>query len=571
MPANRIAGVVVSFVRPSAYVLVAIGSMVACDGVIGKPHPDQVSPQGMGSGGATTGPGVLSQPCDPTQPKLMGTRVWRLVQQQVKNTLHDVFGFTGKIVDALPAEARLEGYANQPDGLGISPLLTDYYFRAADEIAMQVLANAESFLTCPVGSLDTICLTTFLNEYGAKAWRRPLADAERDKLIQLYTATSQTSGPEIALRMVVQGLLLSPNFLFRTELGDPQTASGTATTLTDYELASALSYTVWDAPPDAALLARAASGTLHDRATFQAEARRLLSATPKVAPALHSFIQQWLKTDNLGLRQKDPTLFPMYTPEVAASLSEETDRFVDSIVFDSGGDKTFRSLLTARYGFVNASTAPLYGVQATGTGLVQSNLNPAERRGILTQAAFLAAHSNSDKTGVPARGTFIRQMILCGAVPPPPGNFKFDPSVITDDMTEREKFEIHRRSPVCATCHALFDPLGIAMENYDPIGRYRATDKGKTIDASGTIPLADNATMVTFTDYVNLIDQLAAGSDVYDCFSSQYLQYATGRKLEQIDGCDAEAVAKAFRASAYRLDELVLGIIMSPGFATRRN
>jgi hypothetical protein len=147
----------------------------------------------------------------------------------------------------------------------------------------------------------------------------------------------------------------------------------------------------------------------------------------------------------------------------------------------------------------------------------------------------------------------------------------FDPTVITDDMTERQKFEVHRKNPACATCHALFDPIGIAIENYDPIGQYRTTDKGKTIDPSGKIPLADGVTMVTFTDYVDLLTQLAARPDVYDCFASQYLEYATGRRADQLDACDAQAAAKAFGASGYKIDDLLMAIVALPSFVARRN
>ena len=557
-----------SFARLKPWlVCFALGSFVACtDGLIGKAE----GPKAPGtSGGSGTG-GGSSQICNPDAPVLTGTRVWRLTQTQLKNTLNETFGFSGKVVTTLPEDSRLNGYANQPDGLGISSLLADYYFRAADEIGIQVLAGSSNFLKCAITSLDATCLGDFLNTYGAKAWRRPLSVAERTKLTQLYATVSQANGPELGLRMVVQAIVLSPNFLYRTELGDTQ-VPGTATKLTAYELASALSYTIWDGPPDAELLAQAASGKLRESVTLVAQARRLLSTTAKVAPALHSFIQQWLETDSLDRSQKDPTLYPNYTAQVAQALSDETDRFFDSVVFDAGGDKSLRTLLSAPYGFVNGLTAPLYGAQASGTELVKVNFNPAQRHGLLTQGAFLARHSNSASTGLVGRGRFVRETIMCAEVPPPPQMFVFDPTVITPDMTEREKFEAHRKNPACATCHALFDPIGIALENYDPTGQFRTTDRGKAIDPSGTIPLWREGDTLTFSNYVDMLTQLSATPEVYDCFSSQFFQYATGRKLAQIDPCDMQTVAKSFAASSYKLDELVLAVISSPGFAARRN
>jgi hypothetical protein len=368
--------------------------------------------------------------------------------------------------------------------------------------------------------------------------------------------------------MVVQGLLLSPNFLFRTELGGAQAG---VTKMTGYEIASALSYTLWDAPPDAPLLAAAAAGQLEEPAAIAAQARRLLSVTARVAPSLHSFFQQWLQIDNLPRVQKDPTLFPSYTPAAVQALGDETTAFIDSVVFDAGGDGTLRTLLGGSYGYANEATASIYGVKATGSALTKVDLDPKQRRGLLTQAGFLAGHSYATSTGLVGRGRFFREAIMCAPVPAPPGNFMFDPTVITDDMTERQKFEVHRKNPACATCHALFDPIGIAVENYDPIGRYRTMDKGKVIDPSGKIPLADGMTMVTFTNYVDLLTQLSERPDVYNCFASQYLEYATGRRPEQLDLCDAQTAAKAFGASGYKIEDLLLAVVGLPSFVTRRN
>jgi hypothetical protein len=555
-------------------VSLVLGSIACGQGIIDGPQgtrrgdPGSTGAGTTGGSATTGGSGGGPQACNPQSPNFSATRVWRLTRPQLKNTLVDTFGTSGKVVDSLPDDSRLEGYANHPDGLGISSLLADYYFRFADEIAAEVVRSSGNFVKCPLASLDATCITTFLNDYGTRAWRRPLSDAERGKLTQLYVTVSQANGPELGLRMVVQGLVLSPNFLFRTELGGAQTG---VTKMTGYEIASALSYTLWDAPPDAPLLAAAASGQLEDPAALAAQARRLLSVTTRVAPSLHSFMQQWLQTDGLARVQKDPVLFPNYTPATVQALTDETNAFVDSVVFDAGGDRSLRTLLSASYGYANETTASIYGVKATGTTLTKVDFDPTKRRGLLTQAGFLAGHSYATSTGLVGRGRFIREAILCAPVPPPPGNFMFDPTVITDDMTERQKFEIHRKNPACATCHSLFDPIGIAIENYDPIGQYRTTDKGKTIDPSGKIPLADGVTTVNFSNYVDLLTQLSARPDVYDCFASQYLEYATGRRPEQLDACDAQTAAKAFGASGYKIDELLLAVVGLPSFVTRRN
>jgi hypothetical protein len=535
--------------------------------------------------GADPGPG----PQDPARPKppgaggMSGTRplpggtcetklatpprLWRLTHQQFKNTIVDTFGFAVPVLDQFPAESRLDGYANAAERLGLSSVLFEYYSQAAQAVAAQVVSRSGEFIKCPLAELGrggSACLTEFLDTFGRKAWRRPLNDEDRTRLTKLYQAAA-AGGPELGLATVVQGLVLSANFLFRTELG---AAPATATTLTDLELASALSYLLWDAPPDEQLLDLAVAGKLHAPETLAAEARRLL-ATPKKAPAaLHSFFRQWLETEDLVEKPKDMTTHPLFDKEVARQLEAESERFIDEVVFEPGGDRSLRTLLTARHGYLSARTAPIYDGSGGGADLARADLNPAQRRGLLTQASFLAAHAEPQNTSVVGRGRFMREEVLCDDVPPPPGEFKFDPKNITDDMTAREKFIEHSKNPACAACHALFDTIGFALENYDAIGKYRTTEKGKTIDPTGSLALPMGG-KIDFKNFVDLIDQLAAGPDVYACFSSQLLQYASGRV--ELDACEEQSLAAGFADSGYRLDALLMAIVQSPGFVARRN
>jgi hypothetical protein len=206
--------------------------------------------------------------------------------------------------------------------------------------------------------------------------------------------------------------------------------------------------------------------------------------------------------------------------------------------------------------------------KVASASLTRTELDPAQRRGLFTHAGFLAAHADENQTSVVGRGRYIREQLLCAPVPPPPGDFKFEEKVITEDMTAREKFAVHSKNPACSSCHALFDSIGFALENYDAVGQYRKTDKNKTIDPSGDLPLPDGSKL-HFTNFVDLVDQLSRGPDAYACFASQYLQYASGKV--KLDDCERQDVARAFAASGYRLDELALAIVTSPRFVTRRN
>jgi hypothetical protein len=561
--------------------LVAAG--LACVGQI-PPAADGTKTTGPGGGnnggGGVMGPGDKPPPINPppvdvggcTSATLGKPRVWRLTHSQLRNTLVDGLGFAPPTIDTLPSETRLDGFANQSGKLTVSPLLADYYLRASEELATNVLGRSTEFLKCPMTALGTgTCLGDFIKLVGAKMWRRPLLDTEVAKLNTLYTKTVPTAGgPEVGVKNIVQALFMSPNFLYRTEVGNT-TQVGQVTYLTDYELASALSYMFWDSPPDKTLYDLAAGEKLHDKNVLLQQAQRLW-ATKKTPVAMNVFLQQWLQIEELMGADKDAMAYPIYNKMVAADLLEESRMFLNSVVFDAGGDKSFKTLFTANYGFLNARTAPVYGATSPSATLVKTNLNPNERRGLLTLGAFMAAHADGDDTGVVSRGRYFREEILCDHVPPPdPKDAVFDPMKITPDMTNRERLNAHTTTPVCHACHQLFDGLGFAMENYDPIGHYRTMDKGKMIDPTGTIPLPSDGTELKFNNFIDLVDKLAQTKDLYSCFSSQYLSYATGRGINEISACERKLVTDEFVKSDYKMDTLVMSVVGSPSFMARKN
>jgi hypothetical protein len=548
-------------------VLLAAG----CTGNIATDRPRQ-GPTETGSGGTgmgmtgSGGSGPVNAACGAANTPR--TRTWRLTNTQFKNTAQAVFGFTGPSTDQLPPDGQPDGFANQADRLGVSPLLASRYLAATDEIAANVVTRSGEFIKCPMAALGTgTCLRDFLTTVGAKAWRRPLLPAELTRYAALHGKIAQGSGPEAAFKGVVQALMLSPNFLFRTELGSGG-AAGTTTALTDHELASALSYMLADGPPDPALAELANAGKLHEPATLAAQARRLL-AGGQAAKIVGSFFRQWLQFQDLPALSKDAAIFPSYTPQLVDDLLAENQAMLDAVLFDPAGDGSLKTLLTANYGYVNSRTAPLYGVQASGTAFVKTPLPAKERRGLLTQAAFIGAASDSDDTNLPARGRIVREQVLCASVPPPPANFQFEDAKITPDMTNREKMATHTTNPACAACHAQFDGIGFAMEQYDPIGRFRTMDKMKTIDPTGELPLPDRT--LTFSSYVDFIDQVAALPDTYQCLAFQYDSFATGRAAGEIPQCERDAISKVFAGAGYKLDALVAAIVTSPNFAMRRN
>ncbi len=550
-------------------ILVLAIAPAACLGDIGDGTKGPPSPEGP----PTNPPPVAVGAC--SEATLARPRVWRLTNLQIKNTLRDALGAAPPTVDQLPDLNRLDGYANRADNLPIDGLLADQYFKISEELADDVARRAADFVKCPQGmaGLGTgTCMKDFLSSFALKLWRRPPTDAEVAALTALYGKTAQDGGdPAFGFKSVVQAIFMSPSFLYRSELGHTQNA-GEVTYLTDYELASALSYTLWDTAPDAALLDLARQGKLRDKKVLTEQAMRLLGSADRASPSFYNFVQQWLYTEDLLEKDKDPEIFSVYNRDVAADLSEEAHLYLNSVVFDPGADRSFKSLFTNSYGFVSARTAPLYGVTASGTKPTKTSFNPAERRGLLTLASFMAAHADPDGTALVDRGRYFREEILCAPVPPPPDGAAppLDPKFATADMTGREKFTQHSENPQCGVCHQLFDGLGFAMESYDAIGRYRTTDKGKQLDPSGQVPLPSGVT-IKFDNFVDLVDQLSKTKDLYSCFSSQYLTYATGRKLSEVKECERELVSNEFERSGYKLDSLIMSVVNTPSFMARKN
>jgi hypothetical protein len=543
-----------------------------CTGTVadgGGAPPTPGSPGAVTPGGAPAAPNAPPVPVSPCgNGEAPRARTWRLTGTQFRNTALAVFGFVGPTTDQLPPDGQPEGFANQADRLSVQPLLASKFLLATEEIAANVAGRSGEFLSCPVGNLGTgTCLRDFLASVGTRAWRRPFTAAEIGKYTALYGTMAQGNSPEVAFQGLVQALLLSPNFLFRTELGSG--APGTVSSLTEYELASAVSYMLLDGPPDATLMQLAASGKLHEPATLATQARRLLASGARPAGIVSGFFQQWLQFDTLAAMPKDGDLFPQYTPEVVNDLVAESQAMVQGVLFDPAADHSLKTLLTAPYGYVSSRTAPLYGVQASGSGLARTDLPATQRRGFLSQASFIAGASDPDDTNLPTRGRILREQVLCQPVAPPPGNFSFDEAKITPDMTTREKFIVHTTNPACASCHSLFDGIGYAMELYDPIGRYRTMDKGKPIDPTGSVPLPGGT--LSFSSYVDFLDQITKLPETYQCVATQYDAYATGRAPADIGQCEGDALARAFSGGGYKLESLVAAIVSSPNFALRRN
>jgi hypothetical protein len=286
----------------------------------------------------------------------------------------------------------------------------------------------------------------------------------------------------------IRDVLLAPDFLFRLEFSPPTAKPGRAYLVSDFELASRLSFFLWSSIPDDALLDAASAGTLRDQATLEREVRRML-ADPRANTLIDNFAEQWLGLRSLAELEPDATAYPAFDSSLRMGFEQETRLFLRSVM---RGNRSILDLLGADYTFLNERLARNYGIPGIiGPGFRRVSLAGNPRRGgLLGQGSILMATSHSGKTSPVLRGVWILDNLLNAPPPPPPANVPaLDESPVDGKkLTTREQVERHRADAGCASCHARMDPLGFALENFDVIGRWRAEDDGGPIDASDTLP-----------------------------------------------------------------------------------
>lgn len=493
----------------------------------------------------------------------------RLSAWEYDNTILDLLGDDTHPAAGFPQEGG-SGFDNNADVSAVTWLMAQKYMLASEDVAGRAVEDLGTLLPCdPAGdaAVEHVCVEQWLDGFGPRAWRRPLTDYERDELLALFDELRATDDLPTSLSMVLQALLQSPHFLYRVELGVPGEQGAAAVRLDDYEMASRLSYFLWGSMPDDELLDTAGAGGLSTPEDIETQARRMLD-DPKARRMVEHFHEQWLGTIRLVSLDKDITEFPEWSPELSAKQVQEAAAFVDHVFFE--GEGTLDELLTAPYTFVDAELAEFYGLPAPeGAGLQQvEGTGSMELSGILSLGGVLSAYSKANMTDPIKRGLFVREHLLCQIPPPPPDDVPLLPPVLDDDSTTREQFEQHRADPACAACHTLFDPIGFGFENYDAVGRWRTTENGFPIDASGELNGMDNGGEF---DGVHAMGQkLAASDDVAECVTRQWFRFTYGRtESAEADACNMDTLTATFAESGHDLRELLVALTQTDAFLFR--
>ncbi|MFH1499957.1 MAG: DUF1592 domain-containing protein [Verrucomicrobiota bacterium] len=401
-----------------------------------------------------------------------------------------------------------------------------------------------------------------------RAYRGPVSPAEVDRLADLaQRSVAQGDSPVAALQVALQAILISPRFLYVGDLEADPTTGGSdrrLEPLPEPVLAARLAYFLWNGPPDERLLALAESDRLSRE--LPAEITRLL-ADPRAERFVRSFAGQWLEVRNLPLRQPDPNLHPEWSPALATSMQEETLRFFADFLTNG---RPVTELLTAGHSFVDARLAAYYGLPApAGDGFQRVQL-PADRRaGLLGQAGVLTVTSYPNRTSPVLRGKFVLEKILGTPPPPPPPNI---PSLAEHGpdgapQTLRERLELHRASPSCTACHALIDPIGFALENYDALGRRRETEDGHPVDSTGRMATGE---IVRSPVELGALIATARRDEFHRNFARTLLTYALGRGLDYYDRPTVEAIVAAAEKRGHTLPAYIDAVIASVAFRQQR-
>jgi hypothetical protein len=406
-----------------------------------------------------------------------------------------------------------------------------------------------------------------LRPFVTRAFRRPVDAEELEPLVDLVDlAVVERREPfERGIQVAVAATLVSPQFLFRIERDEQPQDDTAKRSLNDYELATRLSYFLWSSMPDSELFQLAASGRLREPRVLAAQVQRML-ADPRSEALVENFAGQWLNLRNLDESSPDPDQFELFDQSLRESMRRETLEFFAAVMRE---DRPLTDLLNADYSYLNERLAQLYGVPGVeGDQFRRVTWPDGRRAGVLTHASILTLTSNPTRTSPVKRGKWIMENILGTPPPEPPANVPQleESAKAAPNATLREQLELHRKDPTCASCHKQMDALGLALENYDAIGRWRDRYPQAAIDAAGKLSSGE-----TFSGPQQLLQILGERRQQFGrCLAEKMLTYALGRGLEYYDRCAVDKIVRQLEQEEYRFQALVLGIVTSDPFLMRR-
>lgn len=463
------------------------------------------------------------------------TRVVRLSHAQYANTLRTLLGIEDTPEAGFAPDA-LNGFNfDTSNDLRVDPRLGPQYRSAAEQVATQVIADDAVFArVVPCEPSSAGCAGEFIDSFGERAFRRPLSSEESARFQALFNlgSTLGDSGNAFddGVQLVVEAMLQAPQFLYRAEVSSGAVVDGRSA-LDDWEIASRLSYFIFDSMPDDELFQRARDGELHTPEQVGSEVARMLDE-PGASSKLTSFHEQVWQVGRYAKIAPDASTYPGLPDDLVDRLRASSNRFVESVIEDGGG---LREFLTAPYAYADSELASLYDADVSGNALSRVEFPDGERKGFMMQAGFLASNAYSRKTDPIHRGLFILRDVLCRLIPDPPPGAQQTPPPETDEPIEttREEISLLTGQLYCPTCHSQINEPGFSFEGFDAIGRAREQENGVDVDTTGSITLDGNP--IEFSGASELVEALADSQEAQDCYTSRWLEFTYGRALTERD------------------------------------
>jgi Protein of unknown function (DUF1592)/Protein of unknown function (DUF1588)/Protein of unknown function (DUF1595)/Protein of unknown function (DUF1585) len=512
--------------------------------------------------GASSTPSTPSVPSTPVVLSQGGVKVRLLTQAEFAASVQALLGELETDLTT-PPDTSVGGFVSVGAG---SMTVTDSGATAYEASSLaatnEVFADTQRWqqlVGCqPKADLSDACVATYIKTFGRSAFRRDLTDEEAEQWLGVAKNAAMVAGSAAqGLATATSGLLQSPNFLYRVETNRMDATNGRLK-YDGLSMASRLSYALSGGPPSAALLDAAAAGQLDTAEGVRTAAADLLNS-PAMVDRMAAFFNEYAQVAQVTQIAKSTTLFPMFTDELKSSMVQGAELFIKNVVLGANSD--VRAFFNSNQTYVDANLASLYGVTAPASGFASVTLpETSGRAGIMGQAAVLAGQSQSDRTSPTRRGVFMLHAFLCTAPPIVPEGV--DTTVPAPDATRttRQNLEAHRDDVKCAGCHALFDPMGLAFEHFDPIGRYRDNENGLPIDATGVV----NA--IAFDGAAELGSIMADDARVTQCMLRNFYRNANGRVDDLADLSQIDSMVTALTARNYVWRDFIADFVASDAF-----
>ncbi len=545
----------------------------------GGPGSSQPGSSSGGGGTGSSGSSVDAFPCTSSTPSSASTPLLLLTRAQYANTLQGLFGaVTPNLDSALGANDAYQVTDGQTAQFGLIQANIDLssvtnYQTAAELVAAAAVGDAATLASidpCASGMDKRTCAQNFVQSFGSLAYRAPLTDpADIARHMALYDAGAMVSDAH-GIELVLRGMLQSPRFLYRVEIGTGQAAGPTAVQLSPYEVAARLSYVLWNTLPDATLTQAAAAGALTTKDQVSAQLTRMLQ-DPKGQNLVRGFLEDLIELSGLPSAVKDPGTYPAWTKvaTLPASMQGQAQAFFDDVLNQQGG--TLTALLTSPDVFVNSDLNSYYGTTAgnTLTTFQKVSVPAGQASGILTLPALLTLMAKPNQPWPIYRGKFVREVLLCQDLPSPPPNVPMPPAVEAG-VSVRERLSEHETNPACSSCHTLMDPIGFGFGDYDGLGRLQTTDGNQAIDVSGNIEGSFKTDIDgPFTGITGLASKLVGSTQVRQCVARQWFRYTMSRYEQQADNCSMKSIDDAFHKANDSVSVLPAALVQSDAFLYR--